>query len=179
MGYYHIIMGAQLALVIMVSVGILLYKVYTSPHNYVNFLHLGMFLLVLLLFFVVCILAIRTGLLFVKCSPLGLRGAVLVQLVQLISCVNHSFTYVFHLGLFYGFGFYQKNSLPRIWGEQKSLMGSAVIHIGAPYYKEHIVPINSAFYVNLTALLCLLLLVYLICFERNEKKSLPKLPVQI
>lgn len=170
LGYYNIIFGAQLALVILCSVAILLHKVYSSLHHQVNFLYVGGFLLFLLLFFVVCVLAIRSGLLFIKPSSQGLRGAVLVQLVQLVSCVNHSFTYVFHFGLFYGFGFYQNYFSHRVWGEQKSLVGNALFHLGSPMYQGRIVPLHLALYVNISSMMCLLLLGYLIYSERRENK---------
>ena len=175
-GFYHILMGAQLSVVIMITAGILLKKTFSSAYHSVVFTHIGLSLFVLLAFFMVSLLAIRSGLLLLKKDALGVRGCMIVQVPQLLSWVSHSVTYVFHLGLFYGIGFFSRTrSLARVWRPQSSLMGSAVFHLGPPQINGQMVPISIAVYVNLTAVLCLLSLFFLAHSERVDRQSLPEL----
>jgi hypothetical protein len=179
LGFYHILMGAQLSVVIMITAGILLKKTFSSAYHSVVFTHVGLSLFVLLAFFMVSLLAIRSGLLLMKKVALGIRGCMIVQVPQLLSWVSHSVTYVFHLGLFYGIGFYRVRSLARVWRPQSSLMGSAVFHLGSPQIRGQMVPISIAVYVNLTAVLCLLSLFFLAHSERVDRQSLPELSADL
>ena len=169
-GVYHIVAGLMLSVTIFFGAVVVTKNIFFQHHVKVDHLSLGSTLLVLMVMLIVCLVAIKAGLLLLRKDFHGVRLGVVVQLSQLVSLVTPFFVYSFHFPYSLGVMIYKTISAT---GSQFALMpislGQALFHAGAPKPIEGVwAPIQYAVCVNLVALL------FLTCFIimwRQEKSS--------
>jgi hypothetical protein len=172
LGYYNIVMGALLAITILIIVGVMIFKVYMHHPASLNYSHLGIMLLIYLVLFSLCLVGVRSGVLLNREQSVAIRGAFVVMLPQLLTIATSKFTYIFHYGLFFDVGFLKKFYHAAIWSHWWSWQSRGGVMLGAPTVKGVVVPIQLAVYCNLTAFLCCFGLLYLWLSERKSARLL-------
>ena len=158
LGFYHLIAGAMLSLVIFIGAMITTKDIFFSHHVKLDKLSLGWTLLGLMLMLVFCIVAIKAGFLLLRKNFHGVRLALCVQLSQLVSLVTPYFVYCFHFPCFVGLSFFKSAAASTsqvafmpMWPSQ------ALFYTGAAKPVHRVwAALHYAVCVNLIALLCLL-----------------------
>ena len=176
LGYYNIIMGAMLTLSVLTTVAALLYRAFHQHLAGANFSHMGLSLVASLMIFILCLLGIRTGLLLNRQQASAIRVGFVVMVPQLFAITTSQFTFFFHYGLFFDVGFLQQFHVPVIWHHWWSWQSLGGLLIGPPKINGIIAPIKLALYLNVTALVCCLGLLYLWLQERKGSELPDTLP---
>ena len=158
LGVYHLIAGAMLSMGIFIGAIITTKNVFFSHHVKLDKLSLGWTLLGLMLMLVLCIVAIKAGLLLLRKNYHGVRLALCVQLSQLISLVTPYFVYCFHFPYFVGLSFFKSVGASTSQVAFMPMLSSQALFYTGPAKPVHGVwaPLQYAVMVNLVALLCLL-----------------------
>jgi hypothetical protein len=170
LGYYNIIMGALLAVFIFVLVAMMFFKVFAHHTATMNYMQLGIIFIIYMILFIICLIGVRSGVLLNREQAVGIRGAFVAMLPQLVAVSTNTFTYVFHYGLFFDVGVVKRLFMPSEFNQQWAIHGVSSVLLGPPTLNGVAVPM-SAVYFNLTACLCCCGLLYLWLQERSAARS--------